>query len=107
MFSRRGGAITRWLKVPAALILWSVFISPSCPEPMLPHLFSDHMVLQRDSEVHLWGWADPGEKISGKNGFVHPGPTMPQDLAGPAEIGLAVRSLLGEPRYSQMESALQ
>jgi sialate O-acetylesterase len=30
----------------------------------LPHLFSDHMVLQRDSEVRVWGWADPGEKIS-------------------------------------------
>jgi hypothetical protein len=27
-----------------------------------------------------------------------------QDFAGPAEIGLAVRSALGEPRFSQMES---
>jgi hypothetical protein len=30
-----------------------------------------------------------------------------QDLVGPAEIGLEVRSMLGEPLYSQMESELQ
>ena len=29
----------------------------------LPAVFSDHMVLQRDAEVPVWGWADPGEKI--------------------------------------------
>jgi sialate O-acetylesterase len=32
--------------------------------PRLPHLFSNHMVLQRDKEIAIWGWADPGEKIS-------------------------------------------
>jgi sialate O-acetylesterase len=46
------------------LILSVVFISPIWAQPVLPHLFSDHMVLQRDAEVHVWGWADPGEKIS-------------------------------------------
>jgi sialate O-acetylesterase len=30
----------------------------------LPSLFSDHMVLQRDMNVPLWGRADPGEKIT-------------------------------------------
>src|SRR5262249_26870235 len=29
----------------------------------LPRLVSDHMVLQRDSKVIFWGWADPGEQI--------------------------------------------
>lgn len=33
-------------------------------QPVLPHLFSDHMVLQRDAEVRVWGRADPEEKIS-------------------------------------------
>ena len=32
-------------------------------EPRLPHLFSDHMVLQRDAELRIWGWADPAESI--------------------------------------------
>jgi sialate O-acetylesterase len=36
----------------------------------LPHIFGDHMVLQREKPVRVWGWADPGEKVSvsiGKN----------------------------------------
>ncbi len=30
----------------------------------LPKLFSSHAVLQRDRPIHVWGWADPGEKVS-------------------------------------------
>jgi sialate O-acetylesterase len=30
----------------------------------LPRLIRDSMVLQRDSRVHLWGWATPGEKLA-------------------------------------------
>ena len=30
----------------------------------LPAILGDHMVLQRDTEVPLWGWADPGERVS-------------------------------------------
>jgi sialate O-acetylesterase len=33
-------------------------------DPSLPHLFSDHMVLQREADIHVWGWADPAEKIA-------------------------------------------
>lgn len=29
----------------------------------LPNIFSDNMVLQRNSEVSIWGWANPGEEI--------------------------------------------
>jgi sialate O-acetylesterase len=29
----------------------------------LPAIFSDHMVLQADREVAVWGWADPGEEV--------------------------------------------
>lgn len=32
-------------------------------EPVLPGLFSDHMVMQQGREVPVWGWADPGERI--------------------------------------------
>lgn len=28
------------------------------------NIFSDHMVLQRDKPVPVWGWADPGEQIT-------------------------------------------
>jgi sialate O-acetylesterase len=30
----------------------------------LPRVLASHMVLQRDRPIHLWGWADAGEKIS-------------------------------------------
>ncbi|MEI8063723.1 MAG: sialate O-acetylesterase, partial [Verrucomicrobiota bacterium] len=32
----------------------------------LPSVFSDHMVLQRDMAVPIWGTAAPGEKITVK-----------------------------------------
>ena len=35
-----------------------------CADPVLPHLFSEHMVLQREVAVPIWGWADSGEKIT-------------------------------------------
>lgn len=30
----------------------------------LPAVFSDHMVLQRDVELPVWGWADAGEEVT-------------------------------------------
>ena len=41
---------------------WLVSIARA--EVTLPHLLSDHAVLQRDMPVHIWGHADPDEKIS-------------------------------------------
>lgn len=30
----------------------------------LPRIFSDHMVIQRNKPVRVWGWAAPGERIT-------------------------------------------
>jgi len=30
----------------------------------LPGILSSHMVVERERPIHIWGWADPGEKIS-------------------------------------------
>jgi len=30
----------------------------------LPAIFGDHMVLQQNAEVPIWGWAKPGEKVT-------------------------------------------
>ncbi|MDP6490906.1 MAG: hypothetical protein QGG69_03925, partial [Kiritimatiellia bacterium] len=32
--------------------------------PRLPGFFTDNMVLQREMEVPVWGWADPGEVVT-------------------------------------------
>jgi sialate O-acetylesterase len=33
-------------------------------EVTVPHMLSDHMVLQRNRPIHFWGWASPGEKVT-------------------------------------------
>lgn len=33
-------------------------------QPVLPGLFSNHMVLQREHDIQIWGWADRAEAIS-------------------------------------------
>ena len=33
-------------------------------EVKLPQVLSDHVVLQREAPIHIWGWADPGEQIT-------------------------------------------
>lgn len=30
----------------------------------VPHLFGDHMVIQRDQPIRIWGWADEGESVT-------------------------------------------
>jgi len=30
----------------------------------LPRIFADHMVLQQNQPIHIWGWASPGEKVT-------------------------------------------
>jgi len=33
-------------------------------KPLVHPVFSDHMVLQRDEEAFIWGWASPGERVT-------------------------------------------
>jgi len=41
-----------------------ILISPAGAKVKMPAVFSDNMVLQRNSSVTLWGWADPQENIN-------------------------------------------
>lgn len=43
------------------LLLFAIAVKA---EVKLPRLVSNGMVLQRDQNIHIWGWADVGEKIS-------------------------------------------
>ena len=58
--------------IAACLALWLTPPEPAAPiaprieSPTalkLPGVFSDHMVLQRDRHVRVWGWAPPGQPI--------------------------------------------
>jgi sialate O-acetylesterase len=35
----------------------------ACAAVRLPAIFSDHMVLQADKDVPVWGWAEPNEEV--------------------------------------------
>ncbi|SPE62748.1 conserved exported hypothetical protein [Verrucomicrobia bacterium] len=50
------------LPVAAAALLSVAFCARA--EIRLPAMFSDHMVLQRDIQIPVWGWADQGEKVT-------------------------------------------
>lgn len=54
--------VARWVCAWAAGVL-AVAASASA-DVRLPRVFSDHMVLQRDVPAAIWGWADPGEKVT-------------------------------------------
>ena len=30
----------------------------------LPSVFGDHMIIQRDARITIWGWAEPGERVT-------------------------------------------
>lgn len=45
------------------LFLAFTTLQPLSAKVRLPRLVSDRMVLQRDTELKIWGWASPGEKI--------------------------------------------
>ncbi|GGF39622.1 sialate O-acetylesterase [Echinicola rosea] len=49
--------------IMATLAVILVVYIPSNAKVVLPAIFSDQMVLQRDAEVPIWGWADPDRTV--------------------------------------------
>ena len=48
-----------------SLFCMAVLMSAQTPGKItLPKLISDNMVLQRDVELDIWGWADPGTWVT-------------------------------------------
>ena len=48
---------------PLLLVFVLLFIESVKAEIKLPAIVSSNMVLQRNTEISLWGWADANEKI--------------------------------------------
>jgi len=47
------------------LVIFAAFMAlVAHAEIKLPAIFSDHMVLQRGNVAPIWGWAEPGEKVT-------------------------------------------
>lgn len=56
----------RFSRLHKALGLAGLFLLSSSSHAVvrLPAILSDHMVLQRDARVPIWGWADPDEAVT-------------------------------------------
>ena len=52
------------MKITRALLVAAALTSSAAAEIRLPALVGDHMVLQRNANVRLWGWGRPGEEVT-------------------------------------------
>lgn len=55
------------MKLPPSFLAASVFLlagGAALADVKLPALISDHMVLEKSEKVPIWGWAEPGEKVT-------------------------------------------
>lgn len=59
------------LHIQALTVLMGTFfvIAGAAADVTLPALFGDHMVLQQNAQVPIWGWARPGEEIRVKGSW--------------------------------------
>ena len=48
----------------AILCFFAIAATANAAALRLPRVFSDHMVLQRNQPVHVWGWATPTETVT-------------------------------------------
>jgi len=71
------------LRVAGAMVLASL---PLQAQVVLPKLFTDHMVLQRDAPVHVWGWARQGQTVT--VGFRGKSESGTADSAGRWDVNL-------------------
>ena len=52
------------MRLSAAVLFCLLAPAVTQAELSVPHFFSDHMVLQRDREVAIWGQSEPGAKVT-------------------------------------------
>ena len=99
------GSFLVWRRAAAsfALIVWGAFSAHA--DVSLPRILTDHMVVQRERPIHIWGRAEPGEHVSvtlaqdvnetsadalGRWSVY----LKPQSAGGPFEISVAARNKL-------------
>lgn len=59
----RHNLFTRILFSGFVLCVWTMLAAAAFADITLPQLFSDHMVLQRNSKIKVWGTAEPAQKL--------------------------------------------
>jgi sialate O-acetylesterase len=56
--------ILNFSPVTLAILLVTFIQQPANADVSLPGFFGDHMVMQRDVELRIWGWCEAGEEVS-------------------------------------------
>lgn len=78
------------------LLSCSVLLSVSAQALEMPAIFSDHMVLQRDTPVPVWGKAEPGQQVQVRFGGQQVQAVA--DEAGDWRVDLSDMAASAEPR---------
>jgi len=71
------------------LVSFLLLTSVVAADVRLPKILSSHMVLQRNAEVLLWGWADPGEEVSVKADWLSKPVNVMADSDGEWRVGIS------------------
>ena len=79
-------------------IVGLIFSACCSADVKLPRLISDNMVLQRDAEITLWGWAEPNEKVT-----VH----LDGKLVGTVQSGAKRWSIMLKPQAAGTQHTIQ
>ncbi|MCY2996334.1 MAG: hypothetical protein NTY19_52085 [Planctomycetota bacterium] len=87
-------------KLKSLPLLTALLLAPlaalDAAELKLAAVFSDHMVLQRDKLVPVWGWANAGEKVTVE--FAGQNKTAQADATGKWLVKLDPLKASAEPR---------
>ena len=67
---------------------------------ILPHIFSDGMILQRNTEVKIWGWAEPHKVIALKASWLQDSVKVKVKMNATWEITLKTTDTRGAQRIS-------
>jgi sialate O-acetylesterase len=90
------------LSLVATLLLAPLALFAETPT-RLPALFGDHMVLQRDQPVPVWGWSTPGEEITVD--FAGQEKTAKADAEGKWKVTLDPLAASSEPQMMEINKA--
>ena len=52
-------------------LCFSVVEQNTCKKPQIPHIFGDHMVIQRDKPIRMWGSAEPEATVQVRLAELH------------------------------------
>ena len=92
-----------WLKKRWLLpLLWALFSLSAFAELLMPAVFTDHMVLQADQAIPVWGWGKPNSTV--RVAFAGKTATAPVGKDGKWTLHLDAQPASFEPRSMTVSS---